>query len=148
MRLLWARFRTFVHATEDEDRVREALLWTMGQLESPRGRDRVERVRAKGHHGNDIVILEGALKAGPDLESAARHLFAPPEVRGLLRQELGRHVDEAGVLHLRLDKQAAVGRRLMLGHGSNAIVVFLKAEPRHGRSPRSAWHDHLASGRE
>jgi len=48
-------FRAFVAATEDEIRVREAL----SVFVSP---DRITRTAALGYFGNEIVILEAALR--------------------------------------------------------------------------------------
>ncbi len=46
-------FRTFVHATEDEGKVVQAMKFVSGLEE-------FERDVTEGHHGNKIVILEGA----------------------------------------------------------------------------------------
>lgn len=139
MRLLSARYRVFVHATEDEARVRDALLWAMAQLEAPRAADLVERKRVKGHYGNDILILEAALKRAADLEAALGRLRSSEAFRQALGAQLGRFVDEDGALHVRLDKQAAVERRLEMTLGSDAIVVVAKAKTVQGDPVLRAW---------
>lgn len=139
MRIVSVRYRTFVHATENEDRVREALLWLMGTLGQERAEDRVERRRVKGHHGNEILVLEAGLKSSPQLEGGITALLGAQDVRQTLRDTLGQRLDEEHVLHFRVDKQGAVQRRLRLTAGGDAIIVQVKGLPDPGENPVAAW---------
>jgi RNA binding exosome subunit len=128
MRWVSLRGRVFVHATEDEPRVREAFLWVLGLLGEKDAEHRVDRNRAKGHWGNEILILEATLKKQAEIERCLGLLLHDPEARRDVSLRLGRHMDEDGVLHLRLDKQAAVRQAVAFTTGSDAIVVQVKPE--------------------
>lgn len=139
MRVVSARYRTFVHATEDEDRVRDALLWVMGLLGQDRAADHVERKRLKGHFGNDILHLEAGHRSERLATQALRRLLADKALRAPLRESLAARLDEDRVLHLRLDKQEAVQRRLRLADSGDALVVQFKAVTAPGENPVTAW---------
>jgi RNA binding exosome subunit len=146
MRFHWLRARVFVHATEDEPRVHRALLAAMAQTDVPRAGDRITRSRTKGHYGNEILVLEGTLKRGADIEAALRGLLAHTQLRTLLRETLLRRLDPDGVLHVRLDKQAAVGGVWSTTEGSDAIVVTVKAQVHPGQTLAQLWARFLDQG--
>lgn len=147
MRVASVRARAFVHATEDEARVRDGLLWCLGILGQKGAEHRVHRSRLKGHWGNDILLLEAALKERPAAERTLATLVADAPLRDEALRSLERRLDEDKVLHLRLDKQAAVLRRLQLCESPDAIVVLLKGIAGPGEEPRSGWTQ-LLSGAE
>lgn len=144
MRFHWLRARAFVHATEDETRVKEALLWLLGQEEVPGAYGHIQRQRSKGHYGNEILLLEASLKKQPDIEAALGRLFAEASLRETVSETLLRRLDEDRVLHVRLDKQAAVERRLVLGEGSDSVVVTVKAVQTKDEVPARAWSHFLS----
>jgi RNA binding exosome subunit len=121
-------FRTFVHATEDHERVTQALLWAMAVDEEPEGASRLEPSRVRGHHGNEIRILEAKLGKTKDVTRFVANLRAKaPEVLTTLAAEAPQRLDEdAGVLHFRLDKQRAVDRRFALTGSGDAIQVDVR----------------------
>jgi RNA-binding protein len=143
MRFHWLRARAFVHATEDEQRVQETLLWLVAQDENPRAYGQVHRQRTKGHYGNEILLLEASLKKAPDVEAALARLLSEPGLRAQVTETLLRRLDEDHVLHLRLDKQAAVGRRVQLSEGSDAVVVTVKTLLTKDEVPARAWAERL-----
>lgn len=143
MRASWIRSRVFVHATEDEDRVRRALLWSLGQGDDPKAAPRVVRMRTKGHYGNEIVVLEAGLERRPDIESGLGHVFGEPRIKHGVLATLSDRIDDEGVLHLRLDKQAAVQGRLELGPGSDTFSVRIKTPLFPGTRPEDAWRGYL-----
>lgn len=146
MKFHWLRGRAIVHATEDEERVRDALAWSVGLDQVERGADRVERQRAKGHYGNDIIILEASVKRDADIVAALGRLFADPRVRNEVRGSLALRLDEDHVLHVRLDKQALIGRRIALGTGSDAVIVTAKVAAYPGEVPQTSWEQFLDAG--
>lgn len=121
-------FRTFVHATEDAERVVKALLWTMAVDEDPEGVSRLQTSRAKGHHGNEIQILEAKLGKTKDVRRClARLRTEAPGVVGTLAAQAPQRMDEeAGTMHFRLDKQEAVGGTVALTTSGDAIQVDLR----------------------
>jgi RNA binding exosome subunit len=115
-------FRAFVAATEDEQRVREAL-----SIFVPL--DSISTTSVEGHFGNEIKILEAALK-----KRDARAFFQilreqlPKEDLSKLRRETLERLDEDNHFHLRLDKQAAYKGMVRLTDLKDAIAVSAMVE--------------------
>jgi len=143
MKFHWLRGRAIVHATEDEDRVRNALAWALGLDRMERGLDRIERQRAKGHYGNDIVILEGNVKRDAEVIAALDRMFADPALRAEVRDSILRRLDEDSVLHVRLDKQALVQGRFATSAGSDALIITAKVAAFPGEVPAQTWAEFL-----
>ena len=115
-------FRTFVAATEDEERVKKAL-----SIFVPL--DTISITPAIGHYGNPIKILDAALKKKDGLAFFRILREQLPRVDLLrLRRELPERLDESCQLHVRLDKQAAFQGKINLTGSSDAIVVTAMIE--------------------
>ena len=110
-------FRTFVAATEDEERVKEALsIFVL--------LDSVSTTSATGHYCNPIKILDASLKKRDGLTFFRMLKEQLPRVDLVkLRRELPERVDEESQLHFRLDKQAAFKGKVCLTDSRDAIVV-------------------------
>lgn len=110
-------FRTFVAATEGEDRVREAL----SVFVSP---DSITVTNAAGHFGNPIKILDATLKKRDGLAffRILKEQIAQEDL-ARLHSELPQRLDESNVIHFRLDKQAAFQGRVCLTDSRDAIAV-------------------------
>lgn len=110
-------FRTFVAATEDEERVKAALCIFVPL-------DSISVTSAVGHYGNPIKILDATLKKKEGLAffQILREQIAREDLTKLQR-DLPKRVDESSQLHLRLDKQAAFQGRVCLTDSRDAIVV-------------------------
>jgi RNA-binding protein len=114
----WADARTYCHATEDEGRVEAALAFAF-----PFGSSAREPLQ--GHFGNPLVRLTRRIED----RASIRTLWARWSGAGLpdrIRDDIEARVDEEGVLHFRLDKQAAFQERLELAKDADAIDVRLK----------------------
>ena len=144
MRFHWLRARAFVHATEDEEKVKQALLWLVAQDEVREAYSKIVRQKTKGHYGNEILLLDLSLKKQPDVEADLARILAEDALRSEVADSILRRLDEDLVLHVRLDKQAAVERRLALGEGSDAVVVTAKAVTMKGDVPAQQWARYLA----
>jgi len=111
--------RTFVHETEDPDRVRRAL------RHAAHARDvEPEETVAEGSHGNRIRILEAEVRSA----KAERELFAAlarddPAGYARVLDEARKRVDEHLNFFVRLDKQAAYAERTVLATDDDAITV-------------------------
>lgn len=109
-------------ATEDEQRVREAL-----SIFVPL--DSISATSVNGHFGNDIKILEATLK-----KRDARSFFQilreqlPREDLNRLRREVQERLDEQNHFHFRLDKQTAYRGLVRLTDSSDAIAVSAMIE--------------------
>ncbi len=145
MQDLKLHFRTFVHATEDPERVTDALLYVMAVDEEPEGASRLEPSQVKGHHGNDIHVLEAKLGKDRDIaRSLGRLRTEAPAVAGRIADELDERLDEdEGSVRWRFDKQEAVQRRLRLTRGGDAIQVELRIPRIPGRDLASAARELL-----
>ena len=101
------------HATEDLDRVVEALLAVIPP--EARGKVKLRKKSFKGHHGNPITFLRIKVRDRELAQAIFEHIGSRLEEadkvelsRGLRRRLKG------GSLYLRLDKQWAVLGRLRL----------------------------------
>ena len=99
--------RLFAHATEDLNKVTEAVK----QIFSKDYTEEVEfkRTNLKGHYGNPITLFETKIKEGKIIRAFVDSLFSRISVidKENLSKEINLHV-EKGSLYLRLDKQAAL----------------------------------------
>jgi hypothetical protein len=114
-----------VHATEDEDRIVEAVEAGLGV---ERGLFAVSVL--EGHHGNPIKRYEARLKgreAKRFLERLAEGIGG--SVRDRLTLGLQDYLDDKGTLYLRFDKQALVEGRLELGGEG----IRVRVKPKGGR---------------
>lgn len=98
-----ARISAIVHATEDLDRVLQALgrLFPEGSIPS-----KAETGRFHGHHGNEIRIVDVSIRGAP-VRSFLDHLWRnlPSLDRASVLSGLDKHLDSSGWVHLRLDKE-------------------------------------------
>lgn len=115
-------FRAFVAATEDEQRVREAL-----SIFVPL--DAVSATSVIGHFGNEIKILEATLKKRDGRAFfQILHEQLPREDLNRLRREVQERLDEQNHFYLRLDKQAAYRGMVRLTDSTDAIAVSALVE--------------------
>lgn len=117
---LRVEFRTFVHATEDEAKVRAALDFTTGGT-------RAVTATAEGYHGNPIVILQTELSRDEEIGRFWQRLTVEGQLGQVLGQ-LDQRLDDDLVLHLRLDKQEAFRERLRIVDHDDVITVRAKVE--------------------
>ncbi len=107
-------FRTFAHATEDEEKVERALRFASGAEE-------ITKSKSEGYHGNPIVVMEARITRSREIKEFFTSLPID-DVRRLL-DTLERRVDEESMFFLRLDKQAAYEGRMSLGENDDIISV-------------------------
>ena len=105
--------RLFSHATEDLDKVMEAVR----RIFPPECSGNIEfkKTKLKGHHGNPIVILETKIRKAEVISGFIQKLsegLSSEDKERLLRR-IDLHI-ERGNLYLRLDKQAALYGELRL----------------------------------
>lgn len=107
-------FRTFAHATEDEERVEQALKFASGAEE-------ITKSKSEGYHGNPIVVMEAKISRSREIKAFFASL--PIDDVQRLLDTLERRVDEESMFFLRLDKQAAYEGRMGLGENDDVISV-------------------------
>jgi RNA-binding protein len=122
-----ARVSAIVHATEDAERVHQALihLFPNGSLSSKR-----ETRRFYGHYGNEIRMIDLSIRGGPAnglFEHVWRSLTSFD--RASVLRELDLYVDTSGALHLRFDKEEAF-RGIVKLKDQDAIKIQLSFKVR------------------
>jgi len=107
-------FRTFVHATEDEGRVEQAV-------RNASGAEELSHSKSEGYHGNPITILETRITNA----KAVKRFFDSLDRADIERllETLERRVDEESFFFMRLDKQAAYEGRMVLADHDDIISV-------------------------
>lgn len=101
-----ARLSTIVHATEDEDKVYQALSNVSPKESFP---SKTTVIRSKGHHGNEIRVVTMIL-ASSSATAYLKFLWSKlvEADRHQVLSVLADYVDEQFVFHLRLGKQDSV----------------------------------------
>ena len=135
MRVATIRISTIAHATEDVEKVLDALELLASQEFF---RSKVMKTRLKGHYGNEITTITLKLK-----ERFAIVFFhrlwtrLPRDNIASLIQNVESHLDENGRFHLRLDKQlAALGTLQLTERDPIKIEVTFSGAPELGSKPR------------
>jgi len=114
----WIEARTYCHSTEDEAKVAQAI-----DFACPGGK--MTRELLEGHFGNSLIRLTRRV----DEAKSIRIAWERWNLAGLanaISRDVDARVDEEGVLHFRLGKQAAFQERFELAKDSDSIDVRLK----------------------
>ncbi len=114
---------THAHATENEQRVLEALRALLpGAVE-------VQHSKLKGHHGNPIIGFDARVNRKKLMRELWERVVAKLRVGELdnIRSILPTRVDDSCCLYLRFDKQFAYRGELVLTDSGDAIHFKLKA---------------------
>ena len=120
--IIFARFRTYCHATEEEGRVREALSFISGVPSK-----NITVTVNKGYHGNEIRVLETEVKKGPALN---KFLMALSEagIFEKVKDEIPSRIDNEGMFYLRFDKQEAFKGIFLLNSKEDTIQVSIRVQ--------------------
>ena len=111
--IAYVNIRFCAHATEDLDKVMEAIHNILPS-------DNIEDISFKrsgleGHYGNPITFFETRIKDKETIRALVENLSA--NLSSLDKEELGREIHryvEKGSLYIRLDKQAALQGKIKL----------------------------------
>lgn len=126
--------RTYVHATEERERVLQALKFILGG-EEWRDSELLEE-RYEGHYGNPVTVLtvrvEDPGRATRILHSIVSRLPRPDAL--ILLDTLEERVDGAGNLYFRLSKQDAYLGKLALYEADDVVRVTVGYQGRRGRA--------------
>lgn len=119
----WIVARAYCQTTEEEDRVARAL-----ETAAPGAEE--TRTRLEGQFGNVILAITRRIDRSNGI-LAAWSRWQEAGLVGALEGPLEGRVDDDGVLHFRVDKQAAFAGDLIPARGSDSIdiQVKLKAYP-------------------
>lgn len=105
MEVVSAKISAIVHATEDLERVLQALSRLFPDASLP---SKAETRRFSGHFGNEIRIVNLSIR-GATAHSFLKFLWSGMVSfdRASILDALDKRLDPSGVLHLRLDKEEA-----------------------------------------
>jgi len=109
--------RTICHATEDLERVKQALRNVVGEEE-------VRVSRTEGHHGNPIIVLEASV-ADPKAIDEFFHRVDERTVSSMI-ETLGCRIDDGCNLFLKIDKQAAFLGTVQMAQNDDVVSVRIK----------------------
>lgn len=102
--------RTFAYATEDDQRVEEALRHFLPEDVE------IERETTEGHLGDRILVLSARVENADEVRHVLS-VLADAEEFEVIADELDERVTENCELFVRLDKQAAFSGETRLGEG-------------------------------
>ncbi len=118
----------FAHATEDEDKVLDAVR----RLLPPAHTEDISftKTRAQGHHGNPIIMFEAKIKQKDVVKAVVENMASNLSHldKETLMNQIGKHVEKSS-FYLRLDKQAAFEGefRMTLGDPIRVRLRFKKS---------------------
>ncbi len=119
MRVLSVKASCFAHATEEVERVKQALTGIFPfDVE-------VKHSEARGQFGNPIVILEAEITRQREIRTFLNRLIEslPEEELKRLAEEVEQRFEQ-GRFYIRLDKMQAYLGRLRLGQGLQVVLVI------------------------
>ncbi|WP_394296995.1 RNA-binding protein [Palaeococcus ferrophilus] len=123
------RISTFIHATEDEDKVLEALsTFIPGEIDDEDVN--FEVVSTEGYFGNPIKVVTAEIKRSKAVRAFLKHLkslLTEDDVDYIL-EHLDEKVDEDGTLYIRFDKQKAYLGEAEVAEGEDVIKVMVKVK--------------------
>ncbi|MEM3526512.1 MAG: RNA-binding domain-containing protein [Candidatus Jordarchaeaceae archaeon] len=123
-RVIWVDIETFVHATEEPEKVLKAFSFLL-----PEGIEKqVSKETVLGHYHNKIIIYKARIadkKAIQNLLCLLSERLDEEDKRQLF-DHFDKRVDDSGILYLRFDKQEAFKDKLKLSEEEDVIRVRIK----------------------
>jgi len=116
----YIEFKAYCHATENLDKVKEAI-------ENLAGRElELEISDAEGYYGNPIKILEGKISKNKEMD----HFFdnLPEKIIQRLKCDVDKRIDERCNFFFRINKSEAYEEELELTKGGNSIRIRARVE--------------------
>ncbi|ADP77617.1 Protein of unknown function DUF54 [Methanothermus fervidus DSM 2088] len=109
-------YRVFVHATENEDKVLEALRTIIPNAKP-------EKEEIEGHHHNPILVMKEKIT---DKKTIKKFIETMKEIGKEINNDLENMIDNHANLFLRFDKQEAYKGRIKLTTHGDAIHIKAK----------------------
>ncbi len=123
------RLTTFIQATEDEDKVLDAIATFIP--EEIDGDDIIFDIdETKGFFGNPIKVINVEIKRSRAVRTFLEHFkeLLSEEDRGYLLEHLDEKVDEEGTFYIRFNKQKAYLGDVEIDEGADVVQVRIKVK--------------------
>jgi len=129
MRAHHVRITTFIHATEDEDKVLDAIA-TFIPEEIDEEDIYFDVSETRGYFGNPIKVVNAEVKRSRAIRSFLENLkeLLSEEDRSYILEHLDEKVDEEGTLYLRFNKQKAYLGEVELDEGADVVQIRIKVK--------------------
>ena len=123
------RVSTFAHATEDPEKVLEAMGIFFPE-DVPSEDIEFEILETEGYFGNPIKVINAELKRSKSVKKMLEHLkeLLNEENKEYLLENLEEKVDETGTFFIRFNKQKAYLGEVAVGEGEDVIQVKIKVK--------------------
>ncbi|MCD6559862.1 RNA-binding protein [Palaeococcus sp. (in: euryarchaeotes)] len=123
------RISTFIHGTENEDKVLEAL-GTFIPEEIPDDDVDFEILETEGYFGNPIKVINLEIKKARHVRAFLRHfkMLLGEENKKYLLEHLDEKIDEEGVFYVRFNKQKAYLGEAHVDEGEDVIQIRIKVK--------------------
>jgi len=123
------RVSTFAHATEDPEKVLEAMGIFFPE-DVPSEDIEFEILETEGYFGNPIKVINAELKRSKSVKKMLEHLkeILNEEDKEYLLENLEEKVDETGTFFIRFNKQKAYLGEVAVGEGEDVIQVKIKVK--------------------
>ena len=110
-----------VHATEDKNRITNSVLSTLEISHT----EKFKEIEYEGHWGNKILRLTAEIKKKDAQMLIKKILMSLSFIdKENLLNNLDKHIDEKGNLHLRLDKQRICKNKISLSETEGVKIKF------------------------
>ncbi|USG99625.1 RNA-binding protein [Thermococcus argininiproducens] len=121
------RVSTFAHATEDPEKVLEAMGIFFPE-DIPSEDIEFEILETEGYFGNPIKVINAEVKKSKSVKKILKHLteLLNDEDKEYLLENLEEKVDETGTLFIRLNKQKAYLGEAEVDEGEDVIQIKIK----------------------
>ena len=125
----YIRVSTFAHATEDPEKVLEAM-GTFFPEDIPSEDIEFEIIETEGYFGNPIKVINAKVKRSRSVKKMLEHLknLLSEEDKEYLLENLEEKVDETGTFFIRFNKQKAYLGEVAVGEGEDVIQVKIKVK--------------------
>jgi RNA binding exosome subunit len=129
MRAHHVRITTFIQATEDEDKVLDAIA-TFIPEDIDDDDVYFDVNETKGYFGNPIKVVNAEIKRSRAVRAFLKNLkeLLTDEDKRYILEHLDEKVDEEGTLYLRFNKQKAYLGEVELDEGADVVQVRIKVK--------------------
>ena len=123
------RLNTFIHATEDEDKVLEAI-GTFIPEEIDEDDVTFDVEETTGFFGNPIKVVNVEIKRSKAVRTFLNHLkeLLNDDAKRYILENLDEKIDEDGTLYIRFNKQKAYLGEVELDEGADVVQVKIKVK--------------------